>query len=81
VLTVTNSDAESGVESEIGLRGGRISNVRATVLRSSDIKAHNSFEHPDVVNPVTAAVSGGGTQLAYTFAPASVTKLEFDVGA
>jgi alpha-N-arabinofuranosidase len=81
VLTVTNSDAENGIEAEIGVRGSRISNVRATVLKSSDVRAHNTLEHPDVVNPASAAAPGGGAQLAYTFAPASVTKLEFTIGA
>ncbi len=79
VLTVTNSDHQNAVEAEISVRGARISDVRATVLGASDIRAHNTFENTQAVQPVTAAIAGGGEQLVYTFARASVTRLEFAV--
>ena len=77
VLTITNSDHANAMEAEISLRGGRISDVRGTVLNSSDIRAHNTFENTKAVVPAAGPVSGGGEQFVYSFAPASVTRLEF----
>jgi len=77
VLTVTNTDHQNTVETEIGVRGAQIRDVRATVLKASDIRAHNSFENTRAVEPVSAPVGGGGPTLVYSFAPASVTRLEF----
>ncbi len=64
---------------EIGVRGARITDVRATVLKAGDIRAHNTFEDPKAVEPVTVPIANTGAQLVYAFAPASVTRLEFTV--
>ena len=40
----------------------------------------NSFEHPNVVAPVSADVTARGAVIAYRFAPAAVTKLELTLG-
>lgn len=77
VLTITNTDHVNAVETAITVRGARISGVRATVLKAADIRAHNNFEEPRAVEPASAPVSSGGEQLVYSFAPASVTRLEF----
>jgi alpha-N-arabinofuranosidase len=53
--------------------------VRATVLTSRDIHAHNTFERPDAVMPAEDKNVATGTPLTYRFAPASVTRLEFDL--
>ena len=79
VLTITNADHANAIETEIAVRGAQISDVRATVLKSADIRAHNTFEDTKAVEPVAAPVGGGGPQLVYSFAPASVTRLEFTV--
>ena len=79
VLTVTNADHQDGLEAEIGVRGASITDVRATVLRAADMRAHNTFEDPKAVEPITTAVTSTGSQLVYAFAPASVTRLEFTV--
>ena len=78
VLTVVNPDARSASEVEISVRGGRISNVRASVLTASDIHAHNTFENPHAVAPSETTVKAG-SPLVYQFAPASVTRLMFDL--
>ncbi len=77
VLTVTNADHQTPLETTIRVRGARVSDVRATVLKNADIRAHNTFENTRTVEPVTASVESGSEQLVYTFAPASVTRLEF----
>jgi alpha-N-arabinofuranosidase len=80
VLTVVNPDIENEHDTTITARGTRLSQVQATVLSSTDIKAHNSFANPQAVKPVTRAVAGDGTTLTYKFAPASVTRLDFVLG-
>jgi alpha-N-arabinofuranosidase len=82
VLTVVNPDVSEARETEIGIRGGAIKAAMVTTLTNSDIHAHNSFEHRDVVTPQSkalepATVEMNGRQLTYVFPPASVTKLVF----
>jgi alpha-N-arabinofuranosidase len=75
-LTVTNPSPDTPREVEIAVRGGAIASARATTLTARDVHDVNSFEHPDVVAPVTATVATRGSVLVHVFPPASVTKLE-----
>ena len=61
----------------IALRGATIREGRGTVLSSTDLRAHNSFEQPDALVPHDAPVrrSAAGS-LVHTFPPASVTRLQ-----
>jgi alpha-N-arabinofuranosidase len=79
VLTVVNPDIQNPQETGINVRGSKISGVRATVLTSRNIHAHNTFEQPDAVMPVEDKNVANATPLTYRFAPASVTRLEFDL--
>ncbi len=79
-LTVTNPSLTAARETEIAVRGGSMGAVRATSLAGASVHDVNSFERPDAVAPVSRDVSAGGTVLAYTFPPASVTKLEITLG-
>jgi alpha-N-arabinofuranosidase len=45
------------------------------VLTNSDIHAHNDFQHPDAVQPATAAVVVSNGRVVHRFPPASVTAL------
>ncbi len=78
VLTVVNPDIKNAQETEINIRAGRVSNARATVLTSSDIHAHNTFDNPRALEPAMPNISAA-TPWVYQFAPASVTCLEFDL--
>jgi alpha-L-arabinofuranosidase len=79
VLTVVNPDVQNTQETEISVRGAQLSGVKATVLTSSDIHARNTFEHPHALEPIDERnVRGSGG--VYRFAPASVTRLEFELG-
>jgi alpha-N-arabinofuranosidase len=49
------------------------------VLTSSDIHAHNTFDQPHALTPHDDKNVRTGTPLIYRFAPASVTRLEFDL--
>lgn len=79
VLTVVNPNIRDAADTEIDLRGGKVSNVRSTVLTSSDIHAHNTFDQPHAIEPSEKTATDQGPVLTYQFAPASVTKLEFDL--
>ena len=80
VLTVVNPDDQNAQETEIAAPGARLTPVSSTVLTSKDIHAHNDFERPNALQPVTEKISGGGQSFTHSFPPASVTRLEFDLG-
>jgi alpha-L-arabinofuranosidase len=83
-LTVVNPHTTEPREADIAIRGGSPSSVEITVLKDSDIHAHNSFEHPDAVAAMSEKapqlLGGGRPQLRYVFAPASVTRLSITLG-
>jgi alpha-N-arabinofuranosidase len=78
VLTVVNPHVSNVRETEINVRGAKISAARASVLSSKDIRAHNSFDNPHALEPVEKTVSTG-TPFVYQFDPASVTRLDLDL--
>jgi len=76
-LTVVNPHATEAREAEVIVRGGAVQSALATVLSSSDIHAHNSFENPRGLEPREEKASvGTGGPFTYRFAPASVTRLQ-----
>jgi len=62
-------------EAKIGIRGASLKSGIATTLTNSDIHAHNTFDQREVVSPKTKALDLQRGNPAYSFAPASVTKL------
>jgi alpha-N-arabinofuranosidase len=74
-LTVVNPHVSQARETEIGVRGAALKSGEATWLSHSDLHAHNTFEHRDVVTPQTKGLDIKGGKLNYLFPPASVTKL------
>jgi alpha-N-arabinofuranosidase len=79
-LTVTNPHLGEPRETEIAVRGGTMRAVRATSLTARDPHEVNTFERPDAIAPRQADVAVRGAPLVYTFPPASVTKLEIELG-
>jgi alpha-N-arabinofuranosidase len=75
VLTIVNPDDRNSRDTEINVRGGQLTPVAARVLTSPDIHAHNTFDHPNALEPVDQQLRGA----TYQFPPASVTRLEFDL--
>jgi alpha-N-arabinofuranosidase len=75
VLTVVNPDVSAPREAKIGIRGATLKSGTATTLTNSDIHAHNTFDQREVVTPQTKSLDFHGGNLAYSFPPASVTKL------
>jgi alpha-N-arabinofuranosidase len=78
VLTVVNPDLKNVQAASITVGGGSaISNLKALVLASTDMHAHNTFDQPNALQPSEKTVSGSAS--SFEFAPASVTRLEFDL--
>jgi len=75
-ITVVNPDVAQTREASIDLLGGVMASGTVTALTHSDIHAHNTFESPDVVRPLTGELRGSGSSIRYSFAPSSVTLLQ-----
>src|SRR5580704_10790614 len=75
-ITVVNPDVSQSREAEIHVLGAEASSGRATVLATTDIHAHNTFDNPNEVQPRTESWTPTGRTAKCTFAPASVTLLQ-----
>jgi len=78
VLTVVNPHIQNAQDTAITIRGSRASDFRATVLTASDIHTHNTFDQPHALEPTEKSVPSA-SPFVYSFPPASVTRLEFDL--
>lgn len=78
-LTVTNPQIGEKRETEIVIRGARISSAQARVLSANDVHAHNTFENPLAIQPRDEAVGVRNETLVFGFAPASVTRLQVNL--
>ncbi|HXJ93145.1 MAG TPA: alpha-L-arabinofuranosidase C-terminal domain-containing protein [Terriglobia bacterium] len=76
VITVVNPHVTEERTVEVALRGAAAQSCRATVLTSSDIHAHNDFDHPNTLEPHEEPANVSGSSFTWAFKPASVTKLE-----
>jgi alpha-L-arabinofuranosidase len=74
-LTVVNPDVGNARDTQVVIRGAKITSATAMVLTNSDIHAHNTFAEKNLVMPRTQSVESNGDALAFSFPPASVTKL------
>jgi len=79
VVTVVNPHVTEARTTEVSLRGASARTARVTVLASQDIHAHNDFDNPHAVEPKLVPAGISGSSFAFTFEPASVTKLEIDL--
>jgi alpha-L-arabinofuranosidase len=76
VLTAVNPSVKDSLETQIVIRGARVSSGEATVLTASDIRARNTFEQRQAVAPKTERVEVKSDTLIFRFPAASVTKLD-----
>jgi len=79
VVTVVNPHAKETREADIAIRGASIRSGESRTLSATDIHARNSFANPNALEPKNATVAGSGSTLTYSFAPASVTRLVFQL--
>ena len=75
VITVVNPSVKDALSAQVNIRGAKASSGEATVLTSTDIHAHNSFEDRTAVTPKTVKVEITGGAITFNFPAASVTKL------
>jgi alpha-N-arabinofuranosidase len=80
-VTVTNPDTGTPRETTIGMRGAAIARATAVTLAASSIQDVNTFETPDCVRPrETPVAAPRDGRLVHTFPPASITRLQVDLG-
>jgi alpha-N-arabinofuranosidase len=77
VLTVVNPHARDAREADIAIRGASIKSGESRTLTDKDIHARNSFANPNALEPKNGTVNASGSNLRYTFPPASITRLTF----
>jgi alpha-N-arabinofuranosidase len=78
-VTVVNPHATDARECAIAVRGATIREGQASVLSSTDLRAHNSFEHPAALAPVAAPVRVTAGSLTHRFPAASATRLQLTI--
>lgn len=78
-ITAVNPSTDAPRVARILTHGAVPRSAIGTVLSADDIHAHNTFEQQDVVKPKGASVDVRGTELHFTFPPASVTKLKVEL--
>jgi alpha-N-arabinofuranosidase len=76
VVTAVNTNVKDVLETQIVVRGARVSSGEATVLTASDIHARNTFEQRQAVIPKTQRVEVKGDTLTFRVPAASVIKLD-----
>jgi alpha-N-arabinofuranosidase len=76
VVTTVNTNVKDALETQILVRGARVSSAEATVLTASDIHAHNTFDQREAVAPKTQHVEAKGDTLTFRVPAASVIKLD-----
>ena len=79
VVTMVNPHVTEPRTAEVALRDASARSCRVTTLASPDIHAHNDFQNPRAVEPKEESANVSGSKFAWTFKPASVTKLEIEL--
>jgi alpha-N-arabinofuranosidase len=80
VLTAVNPDVSKPTQARINLHGASVKSGTATVLSAPDIHAPNTFDQPEALVPKSGNVSVRGGTVSFEFPPASVVKLELELG-
>jgi alpha-L-arabinofuranosidase len=76
-ITLTNPSIEAPIGARIRVAGGRRPvEARGTVLTHGDMRARNTFEHPDEVRPASLAATVRGDTVGVTLPKHSVTALD-----
>jgi alpha-N-arabinofuranosidase len=78
-LTAAHTRHNAPTETAVRLQGAKIKSVKATVLTHADIRAHNTFDRPDVIRPREEPVSAGASEFTMNLPPASVVKFAIDL--
>jgi alpha-L-arabinofuranosidase len=79
-LTIVKPGLSKRMETQIALRGSTVAGASGTVLASSDMHAHNTFDQPNAVMAATLPVALDGGLLNVIISPASVVRLDVSLG-
>lgn len=79
-LTLTNSHASQPADVQVSLLGGATAAATKTRLLYGEIHAHNTFDHPDALQPAEVSFPGTGSTLTWEIPPASVVAVELVLG-
>jgi len=79
VLTVVNPHHNQERETEIAIRGAAIKSGEIRALTSTDLHTRNTFAIPRALEPKDSPLNANGSTITFKFAPASVTRLLFDL--
>ncbi len=79
-LTLVHTHASDPAEVSITLRGGRVREVRQTVLTHRDLNVAQYLRCPETVVPRSSPTDLQGSELRFVLAPASVTRLDVTLG-
>ena len=75
-LTLTNSHAQDEAAVTVRLLGGAAATECAARVLSGEIHAHNTFDDPETVAPVSMPLDVSGDRFTWTLPPASVIAAE-----
>jgi alpha-L-arabinofuranosidase len=75
-LTMVNPDLHNPRETEVVLRDGEASDVKAWILTDRDMHAHNTFDEPNRVRTCAAEATVLHNIVRFTVPPASISKLK-----
>ena len=79
-VTMVNSDLAAPKQTHIRLHSLTLKQATGTVLTSSDIHAHNTFDQPNEVHPTPLQAEINGDIVNVNLPPASVAKVEIVLG-
>ena len=75
-LTLTNCHADQGTEVKVDLLGSASAKSASGRVLTGEIYAHNTFDHPDFLQPQPFKMEGSGSPFKITLPPASVLAAE-----
>jgi alpha-N-arabinofuranosidase len=79
-VTMVNPHASDARSAEVTVQGGSIRTCKVRTLSAPDIHAHNTFDQPHAVEPLEETASVRAGMVVWNFKPASVTRLDIEVG-
>lgn len=72
VLSAVNPSHDTPMAISCAVRGGKVSSAQGRMIHHADFNACNTFEHPDVIVPVSQRVKAGGEEISFDLPPLSV---------
>lgn len=78
-ITAVNPDLDNSKLTQIAIPGTQFAVASACVLTATDMHAHNTFEHPDIVRTQKLESEGSGSVITVNLPPASVSRVDIEL--